>query len=63
MNDRFDRFPATLELRLNADEVAVQLRDVGFNEIVVLDNPGWVASGSRPTALASPSQRSGLGDT
>jgi SAM-dependent methyltransferase len=48
VNDQFDRFSAPLEWRFTADDVEALLRDVGFNEIVVLDNHGWVGSGRRP---------------
>jgi ubiquinone/menaquinone biosynthesis C-methylase UbiE/uncharacterized protein YbaR (Trm112 family) len=58
VNDQFDRFSAPLEWRFRADEVEALLRDVGFTEIVVLENHGWVGSGRRPLGFASQSQRS-----
>jgi SAM-dependent methyltransferase/uncharacterized protein YbaR (Trm112 family) len=54
VNDQFDRFSAPLEWRFTADEVEALLRGVGFTEIVVLDNHGWVGSGRRPLRSRCP---------
>jgi 2-polyprenyl-3-methyl-5-hydroxy-6-metoxy-1,4-benzoquinol methylase len=54
VNDQFDRFSAPLEWRFTAEQVRGLLRDVGFTEIVVLDNHGWVGSGRRPLRSRRP---------
>jgi 2-polyprenyl-3-methyl-5-hydroxy-6-metoxy-1,4-benzoquinol methylase len=49
VNDQFDRFSAPLEWRFTADEVESMLRGAGLDDVVVLENNGWVGSGRRPS--------------
>jgi SAM-dependent methyltransferase len=50
VNDQFDRFSAPLERRFTEHEVRRLFEDAGLEEVTVLPNHGWVASGRRPAA-------------
>jgi SAM-dependent methyltransferase len=47
VNDQFDRFSAPLEHRYTEDEVRTLFESGGLEEITVLANNGWIASGRR----------------
>jgi len=48
VNDQFDRFSAPIEHRYTRREVADMLKRSGLEDVVVVDNHGWVADGRRP---------------
>lgn len=48
VNDQFDRFSAPIEHRYERHEVERLLVDAGLEEVQVLENVGWVASGRVP---------------
>jgi 2-polyprenyl-3-methyl-5-hydroxy-6-metoxy-1,4-benzoquinol methylase/uncharacterized protein YbaR (Trm112 family) len=48
VNDQFDRFSAPIEHRYAKEEVAAWFRAAGLEEVTVLANNGWVASGRMP---------------
>jgi SAM-dependent methyltransferase len=52
VNDQFDRFAAPIENRYTAEEVRRWLTDAGLDDVRVLPNHGWVASGRRPGPAA-----------
>jgi SAM-dependent methyltransferase len=54
VNDTFDRFSAPIENRYTGDEVAEWFVNAGLEEISVLPNAGWVASGRKSRAPQGP---------
>jgi SAM-dependent methyltransferase len=50
VNDQFDRFSAPVERRFTKDEVRRLFVSAGLEDVTVLPNNGWVASGRRPAA-------------
>jgi SAM-dependent methyltransferase/uncharacterized protein YbaR (Trm112 family) len=53
VNDQFDRFSAPIEHRFTRTEVQVMLTRAGLQNVVVLDNHGWLGDGRRPEAPPS----------
>jgi SAM-dependent methyltransferase len=48
LSDQFDRFSAPIEHRFTRGEVARMFDRVGLEEVLILENNGWVAHGRRP---------------
>ena len=53
VNDQFDRFSAPFERRFTEQEVRTMFESAGLEDVTVLPNSGWVASGRRPAAGAA----------
>lgn len=49
VNDQFDRLSAPIEHRYTRGQVAEMLMRAGLEDVVILENHGWVADGRRPS--------------
>jgi len=49
VNDQFDRLSAPIEHRYTRAQVAEMLTRAGLEDVVIVENHGWVANGRRPS--------------